>query len=607
MERGFVLTDERLRTNLPDVYAVGDIVPGLQLAHRGFQQGIFVAEDIAGLNPPVIDETGIPRVTYCEPEVASVGLTEAQARERYGEVQTLTYDLAGNGKSQILQTQGAIKLVKAGRRGHARARSSGIHMVGARVGELIGEAQLVYNWDAAGRGRRRPDPRAPHPERGLRRGPPRPGRQAPPLPQLTTPPSQPHPEPASSPAREQELRPAMAFSVQMPALGESVTEGTVTRWLKQEGDRVEVDEPLLEVSTDKVDTEIPSPAAGVLERIVAGEDETVEVGGDLAVIGDGDGRRVRTAAADSRPPRRRPRTRRTPRPRGAGVGRRAAVREPGRRAGRGRRVGHGAGRRRVEHAGGRASGSRSRAAPGTPVTMPELGESVTEGTVTRWLKQVGDTVEVDEPLLEVSTDKVDTEIPSPVAGTLLEITVGEDETVEVGAELAVIGDASAPARGGSPDARARRPSRRSPSPSQEAPQAGGSEAGGPEQEAPKQEAPEPEHGRRAGARRRPPTTRPTDGRSTTAARAPYVTPLVRKLAAEHGVDLSTLTGPAWAAGSASRTSSPPPRGRAARAGAGAGARRAPAAPAAAAAVGGTGGPPAAAHARRGRPRSRAPR
>jgi dihydrolipoamide dehydrogenase len=147
MERGFVLADERLRTNLPDVYALGDIVPGLQLAHRGFQQGIFVAEDIAGLAPPVIDESGIPRVTYCEPEVASVGLTEAQAKDKFGEVQTLTYDLAGNGKSQILQTQGAIKLVKQGGKG-TPGPVVGIHMIGARVGELIGEAQLVYNWDA---------------------------------------------------------------------------------------------------------------------------------------------------------------------------------------------------------------------------------------------------------------------------------------------------------------------------------------------------------------------------------------------------------------------------------------------------------------------------
>jgi dihydrolipoamide dehydrogenase len=147
MERGWVLADERMRTNLPDVYALGDIVPGPQLAHRGFQQGIFVAEDIAGLNPPAIDEAGIPRVTYCEPEVASVGLTEAQAKERHGEVQTLTYDLGGNGKSQILQTQGAIKLVKAGAQG-TEGPVVGVHMVGARVGELIGEAQLIYNWDA---------------------------------------------------------------------------------------------------------------------------------------------------------------------------------------------------------------------------------------------------------------------------------------------------------------------------------------------------------------------------------------------------------------------------------------------------------------------------
>ena len=147
MERGFVLTDDRLRTNLDNVYALGDIVPGLQLAHRGFAQGIFLAEELAGLKPPVIDEAGIPRVTYCEPEVASVGLTEAQAKEKYGEVQTLVYDLAGNGKSQILQTAGGIKLVKTGAAG-TPGPVVGIHMVGARVGELIGEAQLVYNWDA---------------------------------------------------------------------------------------------------------------------------------------------------------------------------------------------------------------------------------------------------------------------------------------------------------------------------------------------------------------------------------------------------------------------------------------------------------------------------
>jgi dihydrolipoamide dehydrogenase len=144
-ERGFVPTDDRLRTNVDNVYAVGDIVPGLQLAHRGFQQGIFVAEDIAGLEPRPIDEAGVPRVTYCDPEVASVGLTEAAARSTYGddEVETLTYDLGGNGKSQILKTQGFVKLVR-----RSNGPVVGVHIVGARAGELIGEAQLIYNWEA---------------------------------------------------------------------------------------------------------------------------------------------------------------------------------------------------------------------------------------------------------------------------------------------------------------------------------------------------------------------------------------------------------------------------------------------------------------------------
>ncbi len=144
MERGFVLTDERLRTNLEKTYAVGDIVPGLQLAHRGFQHGIFVAEDIAGLAPATIDESGVPRVTYSHPELASVGLTEAQAVERHGAdaVTTLTYDLGGNGKSQILKTQGFVKLVSL-----TDGPVIGIHLVGDRVGELIGEAQLIYGWE----------------------------------------------------------------------------------------------------------------------------------------------------------------------------------------------------------------------------------------------------------------------------------------------------------------------------------------------------------------------------------------------------------------------------------------------------------------------------
>jgi len=145
MERGFVLTDERLRTNVPNVYAVGDIVPGLQLAHRGFGQGIFVAEEIAGKNPAPIVESGIPRVTYCDPEIASVGVTEAQAKERFGDdsVETYNYNLGGNGRSKILGTQGFVKLVR-----QKDGPVVGVHMIGARIGEQVGEAQLIVNWEA---------------------------------------------------------------------------------------------------------------------------------------------------------------------------------------------------------------------------------------------------------------------------------------------------------------------------------------------------------------------------------------------------------------------------------------------------------------------------
>lgn len=144
MDRGFVLTNEHLQTNVPNVYAVGDIVPGVQLAHRGFLQGIFVAEHIAGLNPPVIDEAGIPRVTFTEPEVASMGLNEDVAKERYGadKIKTVNYNLAGNGKSNILKTQGFIKLVAV-----EDGPIVGVHMVGARISEQIGEAELIYNWE----------------------------------------------------------------------------------------------------------------------------------------------------------------------------------------------------------------------------------------------------------------------------------------------------------------------------------------------------------------------------------------------------------------------------------------------------------------------------
>ena len=145
MDRGFVLTNDRLQTNIPGVYAAGDIVPGLQLAHRGFQQGIFIAEEIAGMNPAVIDESGIPKVTYCEPEIASVGLSEAKAAEKFGadNISTYEYNLGGNGKSQILGTAGFIKLIRQN-----NGPVVGVHMIGSRVGEQIGEAQLIVNWEA---------------------------------------------------------------------------------------------------------------------------------------------------------------------------------------------------------------------------------------------------------------------------------------------------------------------------------------------------------------------------------------------------------------------------------------------------------------------------
>jgi dihydrolipoamide dehydrogenase len=142
-DRGFVPTDERLRTNVDNVYAVGDLVPGLQLAHRGFAHGIFVAEQIAGLNPMPVIDSGIPRVTYCDPEVASVGLTEQEAKEQYGEVETYEYNLAGNGRSQILQTQGLVKLVR-----EKDGPVVGIHMIGSRMSEQVGEASLIVNWEA---------------------------------------------------------------------------------------------------------------------------------------------------------------------------------------------------------------------------------------------------------------------------------------------------------------------------------------------------------------------------------------------------------------------------------------------------------------------------
>ena len=269
----------------------------------------------------------------------------------------------------------------------------------------------------------------------------------------------------------------MPTSVTMPALGESVTEGTVTRWLKQEGEQVEVDEPLLEVSTDKVDTEIPSPAAGVLTKILVSEDETVEVGAELAVIGgdgDGGGAGGDTGSADDADTQQTPAQQvedASPEPQEEQA---APQEEPAPAS-----ADSGSG-------GGAAGGDGGE---GTPVTMPALGESVTEGTVTRWLKQEGEQVEVDEPLLEVSTDKVDTEIPSPAAGVLTKILVSEDETVEVGAKLALIGGgggAAAPAAAPQQEAATQE------APEQEAPKQEAPKQEAPKQEAPKQEAPKPE-------------------------------------------------------------------------------------------------------------------
>ena len=295
MDRGFVLADERLphqRRRACSRSATS--CPVCSWPTAASRRASSSPRRSPASTRPVIDELGIPRVTYCDPEIASVGLTEAQAREKYGdEIETYEYNLGGNGKSQILQTQGFVKLVR-----EKDGPVVGVHMIGARMGEQVGEAQLIVNWEALPRRRRAADPRAPHPERGARRGPPGPGRQAAARPRLT-PTLATRPPDRSHPARRR--RPQhMSERVTMPALGESVTEGTVTRWLKSVGDTVEVDEPLLEVSTDKVDTEIPSPVAGTLQEILVGEDDTVPVGADLAVIGDGSGGGSEQPAAEAR-------------------------------------------------------------------------------------------------------------------------------------------------------------------------------------------------------------------------------------------------------------------------------------------------------------------
>ncbi|GAA4398984.1 2-oxoglutarate dehydrogenase, E2 component, dihydrolipoamide succinyltransferase [Ornithinibacter aureus] len=332
----------------------------------------------------------------------------------------------------------------------------------------------------------------------------------------------------------------MSERVKMPALGESVTEGTVTRWLKGVGDTVEIDEPLLEVSTDKVDTEIPSPVAGTLQEILVQEDDTVPVGADLAVIGDGDAPAAsepEAAPAEAAP------AEAAPEP--APVEAEAAPAEAG--PAQSAPAQEAAPQSSAEASSAGDSGGDGVSGDGTTVTMPALGESVTEGTVTRWLKQEGDDVEVDEPLLEVSTDKVDTEIPSPVAGTLTKILVQEDDTVPVGADLAVIGGsgggsaadapAQAPAPAPEPAAAAPAPAAPAPAPAAPAP-APAAPAPAPAAPAPAPAAPAPAAPAPAPAAAAPASSDDSDGRDAAA----YVTPLVRKLAADHGIDLATLTG-----------------------------------------------------------------
>ena len=277
----------------------------------------------------------------------------------------------------------------------------------------------------------------------------------------------------------------MSESVKMPALGESVTEGTVSSWLKAVGDAVEADEPLLEVATDKVDTEVPSPASGVLLEIRVPEDETVEVGTVLAIIGDPSEAGASPAAPAEAPAAPEPAPAAEPAP--------APAAPP-------------------------AAAPSTGSTEGTEVKMPALGESVTEGTVSSWLKAVGDAVEADEPLLEVATDKVDTEVPSPASGVLLEIRVPEDETVEVGTVLAIIGSPSAaPAAAPAPVA------------TPEAPAPAAAPAAVP---AAAPSAPTP-----AMAAAPAPAAPVSSG-----ATGSYVTPIVRKLARDKGVDLSTVTG-----------------------------------------------------------------
>lgn len=303
----------------------------------------------------------------------------------------------------------------------------------------------------------------------------------------------------------------MSTEVTLPALGESVTEGTVSRWLKEVGEHVEVDEPLLEVSTDKVDTEVPSPVAGTLLEIRVNEDEEAPVGAVLAIIGEASEAQPAAPAEEPAAPAAQPEP--EPEPEPAAQPQAAAPPE--------------------------APAAQAAASDATEVVLPALGESVTEGTISRWLKEVGEEVEADEPLLEVSTDKVDTEIPSPASGVLLEIKVNEDEVAEVGQVLGLVGSPSAAPAPAEPTAPVDDEAPLTETPA-ETPAAAEPQAR--TQVRPQEAQPAPQPTTPAPARAEQPAAPSVAPRASGEEEAPYVTPLVRKMASDLGVDLNSITG-----------------------------------------------------------------
>ncbi|GAA1108588.1 2-oxoglutarate dehydrogenase, E2 component, dihydrolipoamide succinyltransferase [Nesterenkonia jeotgali] len=339
----------------------------------------------------------------------------------------------------------------------------------------------------------------------------------------------------------------MSETVNLPALGESVTEGTVTRWLVEVGDTVEVDQPLLEVSTDKVDTEVPSPAAGTIEELLVAEDETVEVGAPLVKIGDGAGSDDSGSSQDSAEEDAQEETSGEDESSSEAEEAEDAATEAAQPEATEQAAEENTSEDQGAESTGESSSGSSEGGESQEITLPALGESVTEGTVTRWLVEVGDTVEVDQPLLEVSTDKVDTEVPSPVAGTIQEIKVSEDETIEVGAVLALVGSgASAGSSGGSDSADAEQEQ------DEEAEAAAAepaTEESTPEKSEPVQEpAPEERTQQEAPAKSEQKSEQKSESKaepkseSSDSSAEGYVTPLVRRLAKNEGVDLADVKG-----------------------------------------------------------------